>query len=254
MKMLNTVLGSALILASTACSSGGSAVDIGESRTGQKLEDYAAVWEGYAEAYKFADGSDKVRISLDVEGNGTLEIGDSAAIPPATDPNVGYPPSFNGDNEGIDPLVRLFPGASYPIKMASVASARISFSVNPMAIEHDWCALQTPYPATLGFGGSSQIQYICVLGGGDGSSASPGQCVVSDGTSKVPVDCNKLTLCSHVACACTDSACTENEDPALTGPNTELDAALADSGNSLVGTLLTGISPQARVNVRLTRQ
>src|SRR4051812_34615530 len=74
-------------------------IDIAKGRIGERLEDYAAHWEGYAEANSFADGSDKVRITLDASGDGTLEIGDSAPMPPATDPSVGYPPS---SGPGVD--------------------------------------------------------------------------------------------------------------------------------------------------------
>lgn len=250
MKILKNVCCLALVSASFACSSGGSAVDIGESRTGQKLQDYADTWEGYVEAYKFADGSDKVRVSLDAEGNGTLEVGDSAALPTATDPDVGYPASFTGNPSELSGL---FPGVSYPIKSAAVQSARIQFVVNPLEVEHDWCALQTSYPVTVG----GEADYRCVQ---ELKFALPffTNCTVNDGGSEVAVDCMKLALCTGPntqACTCTSSGCTVYENPAgVTGNYTQLDAALADAGESLIGTVLIGTEPGQRINVRLTRQ
>ena len=124
-----------------ACSSGSGPVDLGDARTGEKLEDYAAVWEGYVEAHDFADGSDKVRLSVDASGNGSLEIGDTARLPAPTTPDLPYPPN----SSPYQRLENLFPGISYPISTATIESARLQFSVNPWEVDRDWCALLTSY-------------------------------------------------------------------------------------------------------------
>src|SRR5450432_936374 len=81
---------------SAACSGGG-AVNIGNTAViGSQLSDYAASWDGYAEAYTFMpDGSDRVRLTIDANGQGTLEVGNAALLPPPTDPNVGYRPALS---------------------------------------------------------------------------------------------------------------------------------------------------------------
>lgn len=152
-----------------ACSSGSAPVDIGDGKIGEKLEDYAAHWEGYAEAYDFADGSDKVRLTLDAAGNGRLEIGDSAPLPKATEPDVGYPAAYSGEPT-LEQFSTLFPGFAYTISTATVESARIRFSLNPWQIERDWCALQTPYDSQDGSGAGSGGAGS--LGAGSGGAGS----------------------------------------------------------------------------------
>jgi hypothetical protein len=43
-------------------------VDIKEGSTSQGLFAYADSWDGYAEAFHFEDGSDRVRLALDDTG------------------------------------------------------------------------------------------------------------------------------------------------------------------------------------------
>src|SRR6478752_1246764 len=140
----NSALLAAVLSTGWACSAVNEPVDIGDCYTGEHLEDYAAEWEGYAEAYNFADGSDKVRLKLDASGNGTLEIGNSPALPIATDPNVGYPASYKSDSS-FEQFTYLFPGFAYAVDTATVESARIRFTLNPWQIARDWCEMQTPY-------------------------------------------------------------------------------------------------------------
>ena len=99
---LALLLGSA---ASLGCSSSDK-INIGNSQpTGSALADYAASWDGYAEAYTFTpDGSDRVRSTVAASGQGHLEVGNAALLSPPTDPNVGYPPSANA-NPGLGPII-----------------------------------------------------------------------------------------------------------------------------------------------------
>jgi hypothetical protein len=80
---------------SSGSSSGGSTeMDSGTTLSGTYM--------GYIQSYKFLDGSDTVVVTLTFAGDtvtGTVYFGNGSPLPPATDPNVGYPPGFMGSNE-----------------------------------------------------------------------------------------------------------------------------------------------------------
>ena len=233
MKMLKNALCLLVISASFACSSGGSAVDIGASRTGEKLADYADTWVGYAEAYTFDDGSDKVQITIDAQGHGTVVWGDSPPIAPATDPDVGYPAG------GMPPQnTQTFPGFPYPIKSATVESGRLQLAVNPGSFFDGWCGLST-----------TSCDDFSTATGGNGAPCA----AVYNGVEQ-PIDCNKLFTCVKASCMCTAGVCT-GYDP---GPGSGglsnyilIDGALADGGDSLLGTLAIGA---LRITLHLQRQ
>jgi len=226
-----------------ACSSGSAPVDIGDSRTGEKLGDYAAVWEGYVEAYNFRDGSDKIKLTLDAAGNGTLEIGDSAPLPPLDpDPNVGYPSGTLplGNLEG------LVPGFSYPITPATVELARVRLSVNPLEIESDWCSLQTSYQSAKISAPDGGILYRCIP---DGSGFGDGTGCSYNGEA---IDCVKLDACISGYCSCDVRGCSGSSGNPKS--YTQFDAALDVGGNSLVGTLKIGAEDaRSSMTVRLKR-
>src|SRR4051812_42637128 len=120
MKTISNII--ALLTCTTALNACASnkPVDLGDDKTGttaQGLAAYEGAWDGYVEAYKFPSGSDRVRITLDAEGQGTIEVGDAPAIPPFTDPNVGYPttdPRFP-DVVDSDLYTRPHEGYGYPV-------------------------------------------------------------------------------------------------------------------------------------------
>ncbi|HEX6764717.1 MAG TPA: hypothetical protein VF103_04550 [Polyangiaceae bacterium] len=119
-----------------ACS-GGDHVDIGDDKiekTGEKLSDYTASWEGYAEAYAFDAGSDAIRLVLDENGEGTLEVGGAAPLPPP-DPDIGYPPaSSGGPFEPPVPEGGLTSGFSYTVLGAVVENRRLRIGLNPQEL------------------------------------------------------------------------------------------------------------------------
>lgn len=262
------LLSPALILCAVgplvACSSD-KAVNIGNTTTlGSQLSDYAASWDGYAEAAVFfPDQTDRVRLTIDGNGNGTLEIGGQPTLPPPTDPNVGYPPgnSSNRENTGW------FEGFLYPTHAAAIAANRIQLGINLFDVYTAWCALQTPYlwnEIPLPDGGTQGF-YSCApnwetgpnTAPAGGPDAGPG-CALTppDGGAILPTDCEKLTLCDpgDSVCDCTAASCTSRS--AQSGPSanqyfTELDAALDNTGTSLTGTLVTG---STRYTVHLTKQ
>lgn len=226
-----------LLLAPVACSDG-APVDLGHGQA--LISDYAANWDGYAEAYAFPDGSsDRVRIVMDATGEGTLQVGDAALDPTPTDPNVPLP-SVPG---------RFHDGFRYPIHAATVEAGRIRFKIDPGTRWASWCAIQVPYART-----ESLTGYVCVDLPDDKEFTDKGltgECTVwqhdpadtdpSNGvtlTNPMPVSCNRYNPCVYGICACTASSCAY--DPTVPHPDglsVDVDGALADDGASLVGTL-----------------
>lgn len=235
------------------CSSD-SDVDIGGGRTGERLSDYADEWRGYAEGFTFGDGSDAIRIVLDSDGSGVLEVGDSD--PPAQSPAAGsQPPGSVGD-----PLP--MPGMSYPINGAQLEAKRLRFRVMLAEAYRDWCGAQpsVPYDAAL------PGVYSCL----PRSMGLQGLDVDGDRCLTLPTNeeiwCVAMDVCLAV-CACTAQACSfgpstanEAELAAFGGenryalPNPDLDLALFDGGEALVGSLVFGFDERERITVRLTRQ
>jgi hypothetical protein len=197
---------------------------------GQNLADYAGNWEGYAEAYEFNSGSDRVHVTLDANGLGRFDVGNVPPWPPR-DPNRGYP----------DPHY-VVAGLSYTIVDAHVDASRIRFSIDGHDIIRPWCEQQTPI---LDDSNPLEPKYRCThswhfepLGDNTCEMVSP------DGTQRELVDCSKIEICG-LECVCTATSCT-----AAAEPIGQLDAALEADGR-LVGTL---IESSQRLTVRLTRQ
>jgi hypothetical protein len=266
---------------SAACSGGGGTVNIGNTNAvGSELSDYAASWDGYAEAYTFGpDGSDRVRLTIAANGQGTFQVGNAALLPSPTDPNVGYPA---GQPDPLTPnWGALSGGVLYPIYAARVQESRIQAGLKPNDFYGAWCALQTPYyvltgymssgglpDAGGGFGGAGggfipTFGYFCVPGTAASISGTGAdeQCTlrndsIDGGSANQPVDCGKYALCTQNACTCTATSC--SVVPAVAAgaiPSdypVELDAALDSTGKTLTGTL--AISTNLRVTVVLQKQ
>ncbi len=247
-----------LALAPLACSDG-SPVDLGNRQA--QLSDYADSWDGYAEAFTFPEGSsDRVRVTLDASGNGTIEIGEAPLDPTPTDPNVGLP--------GV--AGRFHDGFRYPIHAAVVEAGRIRVEVDPGERFAAWCAIQTPYPFP-----ESPGLFLCVdIPAGKAYTprgfTAPGECAVWDATpapaggniltNPTAVSCARYEPCIGQVCACTASACAYNPaQPRPDGYRVRVDGALDDNGASLVGTLAIHAdwdnpNVATRVTVRLARQ
>jgi hypothetical protein len=241
-----------------ACSGGGN-VNIGNTAVvGGQLSDYAASWDGYAEAYTFwPDNTDHVHLTIDANGQGTLQVGSIPLFPAPTDPNVGFPTGISS----VTGSIVLSGGVLYPLYAAQVQTDRIQVGINPADLDAAWCPLQTPYAWTANTGSrlpdaaAPTTIYNCLPDDGF-TFGPPNDCALnqSDGTS-TPVDCDKLMLCIRApVCDCTASGCTARSEPAGTLVNeypVELDGALDDTGKTLTATLnLAG----TRITVVLTKQ
>jgi hypothetical protein len=272
---------------SAACSGGGGTVNIGNTNAvGSQLSDYAASWDGYAEAYTFTpDGSDRVRLTIAANGQGTLEVGNQTLVAAPTDPNLGYPPG--NEDPTLISTPPLWEGALYPIYGAQVQTNRIQVGIKPNDYYAAWCALQTPHafvgeisfdagppgvevsglvPFDGGAGAadaaSGAITYLACSwpgGGGSGTTDAGTTCEGDNGLSGqevVPVDCGKFALCNAMVCACTATTCDSSPVVAAgSAPSqypVELDAALDSTGKTLTGTL--ALSTDLRVTVVLQKQ
>jgi hypothetical protein len=164
------------------------------------------VWEGYIESYAFPSGSDHVRVVFDSASGdgartGVVIFGAGTPPPPATDPNVGYPPGVSMPDRFGSPSIS--EGFEYPIVDGSVTGARVQLTVRLGSLWERWCELQTPIPQT-----ASGTWFSCLpnTGGGYG----PSGCYYNDPTSgdPVPVDCGKYALCSMwMVCDCEPAGC-----------------------------------------------
>lgn len=233
----------ALAVGAVGCSSD-SDVDIGDgqtaSHTGEALTDYAAVWDGYAVAYTFADGSDKVRLVVDAEGNGTLTVGDP--LPPPTYEAGSAPPA----------VANIVPGFAFPVQSAKVEAARLRFGVGLNDAIEPWCEAQPPVP----FDPSYPDVYACMRE--FAVLQDDNHCQALD-TGEV-VNCDARIYCSYV-CECTAESCRVGGNPAanathgsgspLPEARATFDAALADEGNVLEGRLVVMTE---RIDVRFQRQ
>jgi hypothetical protein len=214
-----------------ACSNSNGSIDIGRN-VGNQLADYAASWDGYAEAYNFSDSSDRVRITLDESGQGALVVGDQAAPAPLQldDPNL--------NPVDINPVSGLVAGVSYRVVGAHIAQKRIQLGINLNEQYRSWCAAQPP----ICTGESCN----CLPPNFNAQCGAGSSCLVTnvDTGETSTVSSAKLYLCAAVqVCACTTLGCS------IGGPTALFDAALDNAGTELVGSLVLG----ERVTVRMSR-
>lgn len=232
-------LGCLLAAGLVAGCAGNGGVNIGDGEVAvdkDALESYAGDWSGYVEAYTFPSGTDKIRVVLDEQGSGSLQIGEGDLAAPPTDPDVGYPPSLVALAPETALLImsnlaveNLHEGIAYPIANATLASQRLRFQFDALSAYTDWCELQSAYPQP-----TSPPSYGCIPGGGINESAE-GVCSVqmsAESDEQVPVDCVKAFECMFV-CACDATSCTN-----MSGTPMLVDAALSDDGQHLDGTIL----------------
>ena len=164
-------------------------------------------WHGYIENQP-APWDD---LLLKIEGAnsdglcGTLKVGNVEPPPPASDPNLDYPPGVSH----ADALPVLIPGFTMALRNGTTDGARVRFRVADYEGYRSWCELQSPYGSD---GGAS----CGCLPLGQATRDSSNQCKVSEhgGSSWQTVDCGKAVLCgarAPGACTCTAAGCTASD-------------------------------------------
>ena len=242
-----------LAWAPAACSTDGP-IDIG--RDVAELSDYAANWDGYGEAASFPEaGSDRVRLVLHANGEGTLELGDAAPLPPPTQAEGGYlMGTGTGGNAGTADAFR--DGFKYPVHEARVEAGRIRFGIDPLDLYGAWCALVPPVRNEVAPSG-----YACGSSR-SGMDSSPEACFFyGDPMSleSMAVDCGIYRMCMYGGpCTCTASACgahvTPSDGMSLDNYAIVVDAAIDPAGTALTGTLAIKDSGTTnRITIRMQR-
>lgn len=251
------------IVGSTACSD--APADIGEKNPALAKSDlaaYAATWVGYVEAYQFEDGTDRVQLVLDEQGQGSIRFGDRELVAAPTDPEAYYPPHATATfwSEPTKTAHTIFSGFEYPVNDARVESERIRFGTTSTEPFSSYCALQMPYldplrsteeqpfykclPYTLLKSKLSMPSTTCTIPATTTSSSW------AQGDPMVDVNCEQLSMCDGfgpLECACTAAGCSVD----TTTQDISLDAALDDDQQRLVGTLIV---QEKRLTVRLGRE
>ena len=273
-----------LVAAATGCSQG--TVGIGDQQPSAQqktgLAAFAATWDGYVEAYKFTDGSDRVRITVAEDGTGSVRFGNDALLPTPTDPNVKFPPDFPQClNCGLFyAMPDVWNGFMFSLNDVRVDADRLSATATNQEIFAAWCKLQTSrqtvYPRNGGYHEYGCGGCVGVSFAGDGTITDicsvPTPC--SDYVNVPPVDagtettyvpglCEREVLCNgssgtvfsevKLTCVCDANGCSIGAPD----QNIILDAALADNQATLTGTLaLTKASgsPTTNYTIRLKRQ
>lgn len=242
MNVSKLVLMLCLATSAAACSSD-SEVDIGDGSTSQGLSAYADSWDGYAEAFQFADGSDRVRLTLDENGEGVLRLGDSPLRPT---PELG---------DAAPPLAQAPTDYAFSLQ-AVLEDGRLRFDVDDWQPYKSWCELQTPVAYSAEYPGIySCFRRVAVEPQEDGT------CKTLDSSHDI-VPCNNVYVCSGF-CACTEESCTASvlypsaslqvsSSPPPTVEPSKFDGSLSASGDELTGTLL--LLADTRVLVKLKRQ
>lgn len=248
-----------LAMTPSACSSDGP-VDIGHDMA--KLSDYAANWDGYAEAAAFPKaGSDRVRLRLDPNGEGTLEIGNAAALPAPTQAEGGYLLDNTGAGGAGWTGQAFRDGFQYPIHQARVEEGRIRFGIDPLDLYGAWCKFVPPLQNQLAPSG-----YACgPEGGGRSVGQTPDICEYQTPSSdplnpnRINIDCGIYELCvGSGVCTCTAASCGPHVVPPdgtdLDNYPIVIDAAIDASGNVLTGTMaIKSSSATDRITIRMLK-
>jgi hypothetical protein len=202
------------------------------------LSSYTATWAGYAEAFQFASGSDRVAILIDTDGTGHMKFGDGTP-PPA--PTAADDPLPGVDASGAAFKQAFTEGFSYSVSGAKVEEERIRVSARSAETYDTACELQTSYQDAQNPGRFACLPNV-------GAKQIDGHCFLAD-EAQTPVSCGQLLLCIGLGgCACDANGCTGASDLDIA-----FDGALDEEGTHLVGTLRIPWG-SGDPTVRLTKQ
>lgn len=193
----------------TACGPGLSKEDSAGDTSGQTNAPIVGTWVGYADDAFFSSGSDRVELQVtgvdgDGQISGTIAFGEPGMIPPATDPDVGYPPGQDAEIGQVR-IVEMF---AYTLSGSyDDALSRLDAEIDGGEVWVDWCSLQTSYLW-------SEDVYSCLPNCGFGSDGTG--CTLNNCELAGPVDCVKLALCNPPrVCMCDAAGCNNRSGPAF---------------------------------------
>jgi hypothetical protein len=198
-------------------------------------------WTGYIENYTFPSGSDQLKLTFatDPSGNvvGAIVFGQGTPPPAATDPNVGYPPELVSNPN--DPSVAVVlaeqnvdEGYPYSVDDGLLTSQRLRFKVPLVQLWAGWCALQTP---------PSDGSHFCLPSWNSRTSSTA--CAQQNPKTNqwVPVDCDKLWLCSiDTPCVCSASGCAADPNGIIGTASFDLVVSGATASGGVTGPPATG--------------
>jgi hypothetical protein len=194
-------------------------------------------WVGHIDSYHFPSGSDLVHIFIEGADAtslcGSITFGVGPLPPPATDPDVGYPPGASLDRNSIA-WYAPYEGFNYRLADATVIGNDMRFTIRGYEVWKSWCVLQTSYPS------EGDAAYRCRQQGTPASSTESGadggtECFIVDtfGQSHM-IDCDKMNLCGGVGgsdsvCDCNATGCNAHASRRLHDLNVQFD------GNQMKG-------------------
>ncbi len=176
-------------------------------------------WKGYIEN-QIAPFDD---ITLVISGAsvagglcGTVALGTGAALPIATDPNLGYPDPSAGPTKPEHPLV---PGFEYALLDGQTDGTRVRFSLGKTEPWKGWCELQTSYT-----GGQDVAACNCQPNWAQKQTGSSCVLLAPAGFEDMSVNCAKMVDCDALrgSCQCNSSGCTASMSAASSGMDFDL--------------------------------
>jgi len=168
----------------------------------------AGTWHGMVDSATAPfDDATLVISGRDANGHvcGTYTVGNAAAPPLATNPNVGYPANQSYGDVDAQPI----DGAPLSLLKASLVGSRLSFYYAVAESRRGWCQLQRSYDAPMAG------RCYC-LPPWPSTQNNPTDCSLTDPRSGPrAVNCGQLSLCLGLYCACNSTGCDATQDTTL---------------------------------------
>lgn len=250
----------AVVAILSGCSHGPEVIgDNSPTPTKTGLAAFAANWDGYIEAYKFMDGSDRVRITVKEDGTGTIRSGNEDLWPAPTDPDTKYPPNYPSPSPSntFRPLniPAVWDGFLFTLHDIRVETERLRASAQSLEIFGGWCHLQDPHQQLNGSYSCSSCNVFNIPDPSSDNCYTYNPCPQLDAVPAadateglVPILCEKLDLCLMSAlCTCDAAGCSIGTAP----QDIVVDSALLDAQLTLTGTLVLA---GTNYTIRLKRQ
>ena len=154
-------------------------------------------WVGRIENYQFPSGSNLVHLFIEGADDksfcGSVTFGVGPLPPPATNPDVGYPPGVDIQLLHSTPAWHgPYEGFNYRLSQATVSGNDIRYTIYTREAWKSWCVLQASYPENRYFRCMPNgIGEMSREAGADGGA----ECALVDSSNRTVIDCDKLILC-----------------------------------------------------------